>query len=147
MLGGTLVLGKTAGVNAIPGNLTIGDLSGSDILLITNSEQIANTAIVSLKSGGSGNSAFLRINGGVTETVGKAFFDNVLSASLTLGYTSFTVQTTSGQVVGRANASYSMGKWGTVSLTLSSNRFNYSDPTAGNSYGEYQGSLSYNIHF
>ena len=70
MLGGTLVLGKTAGVNAIPGNLTIGDLSGSDILLITNSEQIANTAIVSLNSGGSGNSAFLRINGGVTETVG-----------------------------------------------------------------------------
>jgi hypothetical protein len=84
---------------------------------------------------------------GVTETVGKSFFDNVLTTSLTLGYTSFKVATTSGQVVGRGNASFTFGKWGTISLTLSSNRFNYSDPTAGSSYGEFQGSLSYNIHF
>jgi hypothetical protein len=64
-----------------------------------------------------------------------------------LGYNSFTIGTTSKQFVGRCNASMNMGKGGTVSLTVSSNKFNYSDPTAGKSYGEYQGSLSYNIHF
>jgi hypothetical protein len=84
---------------------------------------------------------------GVTETVGHAFFDNILSTSLTLGYNLFTVSSTSGQFVVRINASTSMGKDGTLSLMLTSNRFNYSDPTAGQSYGEYQGSLSYNIHF
>jgi hypothetical protein len=84
---------------------------------------------------------------GITETVGRSFFDNFLSTSLTLGYNSFTIGTTSNQFVGRCNASMNMGKGGTVSLTVSSNKFNYSDPTAGKSYGEYQGSLSYNIHF
>ncbi|HEY6952243.1 MAG TPA: hypothetical protein VI758_07535 [Bacteroidota bacterium] len=84
---------------------------------------------------------------GLTETVGRPFFDNLLSTSLTLGYSLFTVSSTSGQFVVRLSASTNMGKSGTLSLMLSSNRFNYSDPTAGQSYGEFQGSLSYNIHF
>lgn len=84
---------------------------------------------------------------GLTETVGRSFLDNLLSTSLTLGYSLFTVSSTSGQVVVRASASMNMGKSGSLSLMLTSNRFNYSDPTAGQSYGEYQGSLSYNIHF
>lgn len=84
---------------------------------------------------------------GLTESVGRSFLDNILSTSLTLGYNLFTVSSTSGQFVVRMGASMNMGKRGTLSMMLSSNRFNYSDPTAGQSYGEYQGSLSYNIHF
>ena len=84
---------------------------------------------------------------GLTETVGRSFFDNLLSTNLTLGYNLFTVASTSGQIVVRMGASMNMGNRGTLSLMLSSNRFNYSDPTAGQSYGEYQGSLSYSIHF
>lgn len=84
---------------------------------------------------------------GLTETVGHSFFDNTLSTNLTVGYNLFTVSSTDGQIVIRLNTSLNLGKSGTLSLTLSSNRFNYSDPTAGQSYGEYQGSLSYNIHF
>lgn len=70
VLAGTLALAKTPGVAAIPGNITIGDLSGSDVLLVTTNEQIADTAVVSFNAAGSGNSAFMRLNGGVTETVG-----------------------------------------------------------------------------
>jgi hypothetical protein len=84
---------------------------------------------------------------GVTETVGRSFFENLLTTSLTIGYNAFTVNSTSGQLIGRLGASMNLGKSGTLSLMLSSSRFNYSDPTAGQSYGEYQGSLSYNIHF
>lgn len=84
---------------------------------------------------------------GLTETVGRSFLKGVLSTSATLGYNLFTVTSTSGQVVVRINASWNLGKSGTISLMLSSNRFNYSDPAAGQSYGEYQGSLVYNMHF
>ncbi len=84
---------------------------------------------------------------GLTETVGRSFLDNQLSTSLTLGYNLYTVASTNGQFVLRLSGSLNMGKSGTLSLTLSSNRFNYSDPTAGASYGEFQGSLAYTIHF
>ncbi len=84
---------------------------------------------------------------GLTETIGHPFLDNQLSTSLTLGYNLFTVTSTSGQFVLRAGASMSFGKSGTLSLMLSRNSFSYSDPTAGQSYKEYQASLAYNIHF
>lgn len=84
---------------------------------------------------------------GITETFGRSFLDGMLSTSATLGYNLFTVNTTSGQVVARISGSWNLGKSGTISLMLSSNRFNYSDPAAGQSYGEYQGSLVYNMHF
>ncbi len=84
---------------------------------------------------------------GLTETVGHPFLDNQLSTSLTLGYNLFTVTSTSGQFVLRASASMSFGKSGSLSLALSRNSFSYSDPTAGQSYKEYQASLAYNIHF
>jgi hypothetical protein len=84
---------------------------------------------------------------GLTETVGRPFLDNQLSTSVTLGYNLFTVTSTSGQFVLRGSASMSFGKSGTLSLMLSRNSFSYSDPTAGQSYKEYQASLAYNIHF
>ena len=48
---GTLTLAKTAGLNAVAGNLTIGDGSGaasSAIVQLTNANQIADTAAVTL---------------------------------------------------------------------------------------------------
>ncbi len=84
---------------------------------------------------------------GITETASRSFFDGFLSANLTLGYNLFTVNSTNGQFVARLGGSLNLAKWGTVSLMLTTNRFNYSDPAAGKSYGEYQGSLSYSMHF
>ena len=49
--GGTVVLNKTAGTNAIAGNIFIGDGSGTDILRLGASDQIANTADIDLDGG------------------------------------------------------------------------------------------------
>jgi len=72
---GTLALNKTAGVNAIVGNIVVGDGRGTDILRVDANEQIANTANLLLRGGlhGAGET-ILRFNGasgvGVTETLG-----------------------------------------------------------------------------
>lgn len=65
-----LTLAKSSGINAIAGNLTIGDASGGALLWINQNEQIANTSILSFDSGQGVNSSTLRITGGKTETVG-----------------------------------------------------------------------------
>ncbi len=68
---GSLILSKAASTTAIAGNVTIGDNgSGSDVLRVSANEQIADTSVISFTSGLSGNSAFLQLAGGVTETVG-----------------------------------------------------------------------------
>ena len=67
---GTLILSKAASTTAIAGNVMIGDGTSSDTLRVAASEQIANTSVISFTSGLSGNSAFLQLAGGVTETVG-----------------------------------------------------------------------------
>jgi autotransporter-associated beta strand protein len=62
---GTMVLNKTAGVNAIAGNLTIGDntaTAGVDMVSLGASNQIADTATVTL-NGTSTNAGILRLNG------------------------------------------------------------------------------------
>jgi len=46
---GTLALNKAAGANAIEGDVVVGDFSGSDILMIASSDQIADTATVTLR--------------------------------------------------------------------------------------------------
>jgi hypothetical protein len=84
---------------------------------------------------------------GISETVGHSFFQNLLTTNVTIGYNLYTVNATNGQVDGRISASLNTKHWGTFTLMLTSNRFTYSDPTAGTSYGEYQGSLMYSIHF
>ncbi|MGA9119634.1 MAG: hypothetical protein WB699_09720, partial [Bacteroidota bacterium] len=84
---------------------------------------------------------------GISETVGHSFFENLLTTSVTIGYNLYTVNATNGQVDGRISAAFNTRHWGTLTLMLTSNRFTYSDPTAGTSYGEYQGSLMYSIHF
>jgi len=47
--GGILALHKTGGVNAIVGDIVVGDLAGEDTLLIAASHQIADTAKVTLR--------------------------------------------------------------------------------------------------
>lgn len=49
---GTLILGKTAGVNAIAGDLYIGDGAGTDTVQLTASNQIADASVVNLASSG-----------------------------------------------------------------------------------------------
>ena len=75
---GTLVLGKTAGVNAIAGDgntatndLIVGDGRGIDTVRLAANEQIANDASVLLKGGEVGNAANvarLELNGAVSIT-------------------------------------------------------------------------------
>jgi autotransporter-associated beta strand protein len=56
---GELDLNKTAGVNAIAGDLTIGDGTGTDTVKLLASDQIANTSVVTLTNAGS---AVLNLN-------------------------------------------------------------------------------------
>ncbi len=113
------------------------------ILALPSTYSFATTLMVA----GTATSSVKTTIRGLTESVGRSFLENRLSTSMTLGYNSFTVASTSGQIVIRLNASMNMGNRGTLSLMLTSNRFNESDPSAGPSYGEYQGGVSYSIHF
>jgi fibronectin-binding autotransporter adhesin len=66
---GMLILQKPAGVNAIPGNLNIGDsANGNDSVNLGASNQIADSSIVTM-NGSNGNNAFLNLMG-YNETVG-----------------------------------------------------------------------------
>lgn len=64
VIAGTVELSKTAGMNAITGNLSAGDGSGTDRVLWRASDQIADTSIVTLNTGG-----LLSLNG-FNETIG-----------------------------------------------------------------------------
>ena len=89
--GGVLTLAKT-GVNAIPGDVQIGDANGSDVLLLGASDQIVDTSVLTFTAGGGGNSAFFHLNGfnetvkGIQTTVGNAavIANNAASGTSTL---------------------------------------------------------------
>jgi autotransporter-associated beta strand protein len=91
---GELDLNKTAGVNAIAGNLTIGDGSGTDTVKLLASDQIANTAAVQID----GTSGVLNLNG-KNETIGS-LADRTggtgTSGSVQLGPGTLTISPTSG---------------------------------------------------
>ncbi len=60
---GILALNKTAGVNAIAGNVTIGDgVGGLDILRLDANDQIANASVITFTGSGA-NAGILRLNG------------------------------------------------------------------------------------
>ncbi len=72
---GTLALNKTAGVNAIAGNIVVGDGRGTDILRLDADEQIANTSNLKLVGSAYGTGeTVLQFNGGssagISETLG-----------------------------------------------------------------------------
>ncbi|MCW5548952.1 MAG: autotransporter-associated beta strand repeat-containing protein, partial [Opitutaceae bacterium] len=77
---GTLVLAKSDGVNAIAGNLIVGDGRGTDILRLDANEQIANSANLTLRGSEHGTGeTILQFNGtsgvGLTETLGVLTID------------------------------------------------------------------------
>jgi len=81
---GELDLNKTASVNAIAGNLTIGDGSGTDTVKLLASNQIANTSDVTISSSG-----VLNLNNNA-ETI-DALNASFSTASVTLGTGTLTV--------------------------------------------------------
>ncbi|MFO1486362.1 MAG: autotransporter-associated beta strand repeat-containing protein [Verrucomicrobiaceae bacterium] len=100
--GGILALGKTAGVNAVGGNLTIGDgatTAGLDIVRLTNSNQIADTSLVTFNGSGS-NAGILRLNNqsetlaGLSSTGGAGIVENesgsAATGTLTVSFASGT---------------------------------------------------------
>ena len=83
--GGTLILAKTAGINAVSGNLNIGDGSGTDVVRLTNSDQIADTSLVTFNS----STGILRLNnqsetvGGLSSTGGAGIVENESGSAAT----------------------------------------------------------------
>ena len=113
---GELDLNKTAGVNAIGGNLVIGDGSGSDSVKLIAANQIPDTADVTVS-----NTATLNLNGN-SETIGT------LNGSGTVdGMSGTPVLTVSGSgnstfsgLVKNTAGSLTLAKSGSGTLTLSS---------------------------
>lgn len=101
--GGTLILNKTAGVDAIAGNITIGDNSGAlDTLRLGNSNQINDTAIITLNGSGATAGVF-QLNGKsetvagiVSGTTGSGLIENEGGVASTLTINNSVAQTFSG---------------------------------------------------
>jgi autotransporter-associated beta strand protein len=95
---GELDLNKTAGVNAIGGNVTIGDGTGTDTLKLLAANQIADTSVVTLTIGGS---AVLNLNGN-SETIGSLTDSGsgASTASVQLGAGTLTFGDTTGRTYG-----------------------------------------------
>lgn len=117
---GTLVLNKTAGTNAVAGNLVIGDGTGTDTVRLDASNQIANTATVTVASSGVFN-----LNN-QSETIAR--LDTAAGASTTLGTGSLTISgsaesTLAGSFTGGAASSINKSGTGKLSVTGSSGSF------------------------
>ncbi|MBC8011091.1 MAG: fibronectin type III domain-containing protein [Burkholderiales bacterium] len=93
---GTLVLAKSSGITAVPGDLVIGDGQGLDTVRFDADEQIANTATVTLHGGsliGTANIARLDLNGatGVAESRVETFASLNVSGNGDLDFSDGTV--------------------------------------------------------
>lgn len=94
LLAGTLVLAKTAGVNAIAGDITIGDGSAAAMLRLTNADQIADTSNITLQGTSMEAGVFRLLGkaetiGGLISTGGAGVVENesATAATLTLNNT------------------------------------------------------------
>ena len=98
---GTLVLAKTAGVNAIAGGLTIGDGTNSDTVNLGASDQITDTVVVNMIGtaiGQRGNFQLLGFNETIGGLSGGGQVQNASSTAdsvLTLNVANATTQTSS----------------------------------------------------
>ncbi len=81
---GELDLNKTGGVNAIAGNITLGNGTGTDILKLLAANQIADTSDLTLSSSG-----VFDLNGN-NETI-NALISSSSGSSVTLGVGALTV--------------------------------------------------------
>lgn len=100
---GALDLSKTAGVNAIAGSITVGDGTTGAVLKLINSDQIADTSIISFNGSGA-NAGIFRLNnknetiGGLGSTGGAGIVENesgsastaTLTANVASGTQSFS---------------------------------------------------------
>ncbi|MBI9053525.1 MAG: hypothetical protein JEY96_06885 [Bacteroidales bacterium] len=82
----------------------------------------------------------------VSETISRRFFNNKLSASASVGANFIKVTESNKQFVFRVNASYNVGKMGSLSFNISNNTYNGNGVLAQN-YNEIYGSIQYNINF
>ncbi len=98
---GTLALAKTAGVNAIAGDITIGDGSVAAMLRLTNADQIADTSNLTLQGTGA-EAGIFRLNGraetigGLVSTGGAGIVENESATSAILTLNNTGTQTFSG---------------------------------------------------
>ncbi|TLD71723.1 PEP-CTERM sorting domain-containing protein [Phragmitibacter flavus] len=121
--GGTLVLNKaTAGTLAINGPITIGDGTGQDILRLGQSQQIADTSLITLNGTGP-NAGIFQLNsfaetiGGLDGT-GIIENNNVGTGTLTLRFTVPAVPDITQTYAGILRDGDGIGDDGTLALTL-----------------------------
>jgi fibronectin-binding autotransporter adhesin len=123
--GGELDLNKQAGTNAIAGNLTIGDGTGTDTVKLLAADQIANTSDVTINSSGVFN-----LNGN-NETI-DALNSSSATASILLGSGTLTVganNETSFAYAGTSSGTGGLTKAGTGTFILSGTN-NYTGSTS-----------------
>jgi len=122
--GGVLALGKTAGVNAIAGAITLGDgatTAGNDILRLNADNQIVDTAVITFNAATGTNAGILRLNNrsetvaGIVSTGGGGIIEN---ESGTAGTSTLTVNTTADRsFTGIIRNGDGSGTDGTLALT------------------------------
>ncbi|VGO13114.1 Adhesin BmaC autotransporter [Pontiella desulfatans] len=130
---GTLGLGKNDGTDAIVGDMTIGDGTGTDIVVLRSNNQIKNTSEISFD----GTDAILRING-KTETVGgiqsldpakPGVIENNSTASAVLTVQNNEDNDFHGRIRNGASGGLALVKTGTGTLTLYGTNNTYSAGT------------------
>ncbi|MHB1079000.1 MAG: autotransporter-associated beta strand repeat-containing protein [Prosthecobacter sp.] len=118
---GELDLSKTAGVNAIAGNITIGDGTTGAVLKLINSDQIADTSVITFNGSGS-NAGIFRLNnknetiGGLSSTGGAGMVENE-SGSAATGTLTVNVATGSQTFSGTLRNGDGTGTDGTLAFT------------------------------
>ena len=120
---GTLILNKTASINAIAGDLLIGDGTGTDTVQLGANHQIVDTAVVTIANGGVFN-----VNG-KTETIGGLNSAST-GSQVQLGAGALTVNnSTANSYAGAITGSGSLTKTGVGRLTLSGASASYTGAT------------------
>ena len=123
---GTLILGKTAGVNAIGGNLSIGDGSGTDTVQLANDNQIPDAASVTLSSGGvldlNGHSE--TIDGLTSNSAGVGTVTSGATGAVTLGVGAAGATGNFSGVIQNGSGTVGLTKLGAGSLTMSGSSAN-----------------------
>lgn len=85
----------------------------------------------------------------VSETVGYSFFENMLNLNGTIGLNFINAQGAQKQILARLGATLNLNSYGSFTLMLLNNNYDYSAVTLNRqpNYSEYQGSLQYNLSF